>query len=336
MDKAFYDSSRFYNPNLKVAFLERYEGKTKTTYANVFYHSEKTERTLRKDLAEFTLEEIENVIRDMQPMTVGSASSFLRTISSYITFALKELDDTLANINPLEGNLPEGFIENTVDKSKKLFISKVELDGIISNLVNYQDKVLMSLIFERGVFGTGGSEILNLKKQDIDFKNNILHVKDDELGERDVEVSPECIALISGALNEPSYKAKNGQSEGRNSERPLIENDYVLRNAKTRSEHNNRADKHLIYRRVSMISDESQIPYLTSKNIERSGQIFYVYKQIKEGKYTEINNDLLKEIGDKFGMKKSMINGEMNYNFYLMREYINPEVITSLYDDIEL
>lgn len=330
------DGDRVYNPDVKERFLESYDNiGTRNTIAYVFYASKEYEEKFNRDLYTFNRDEIKDVIHATNPLTKPVATSKSRYISSYIDFCTKQgFQETGGNINPFSG-LPTTWYDQFVDKSAKLYLSKDEIDEIEKDLVNAQDAVLLYLLFE-GVFGTGGSEVLNLKKTDIDFENNILHVEDDELGERDVEVSSHCMTIIKSALQESVYKAKNGKAEKRNAERPLIINNYVLRNAKTRSEHNNRADKHLIYRRISTMSDYFSLPYLTSKVIERSGMLYYCYKQIKEGKYTEINNDLLKEIGDKFGMKKSMINGELNYNFYLMREYINPEVITSLYDDIEL
>lgn len=329
-----YNLERMYNPLIKEQFLLTLNEDTDTrkTYANVFYKTKSIEEKLDYDLANFNRDEIGNVLKRFNSLTYNGLRARARIVENYITWAMRNgIRDN--NIHPLKDADDEYYRRYYIEK--KLYFSKDQLDEMKEEMRNFQDKALFYLIFEIG-FGQSGSRILGLKKNDVNFEKNTVTINDEIVGEKEVDVSDECLVLISAAINENRYKAKNGLGIGRNADRPLIENDYVLRNAKTRSDHNERADKHLIYRRISTMSDYFSLPYLTSKVIERSGMLYYCYKQLKEGKYTEINNELLKEIGDKFGMKKSMINGELNYNFYLMREYINPEVITSLYDDIEL
>lgn len=329
-DHLKYDLDRMYEPNIKQEYLEtRFndETETKRTVANTFYHSNVIEVQLGYDLYNFNLEEIVRVLHACKPLTKSVAAQRGRVISSYIKWAL-EKGYSENNSNPMSSITKSDWYDQFIDKHTKLYLSKQEIDDIEKDLVNAQDKALLYLIFE-GVFGTSGSAVLNLKKSDIDFENNTLHVSDDELGERDVEVSPFCIKLIKDAMKEERYQAKNGTGEGRNADRPLIENDYVLRNAKTRSEHNDRADKHLIYRRISMICELFDYPELNAKNIERSGMIYYAKELLL--KKAELGYEELEEVAERFGQRKAIVNGSKQYNMYSLREFINVENIIQLY-----
>ncbi|MEC1726948.1 site-specific integrase [Schinkia azotoformans] len=319
-----------YRPDLKSRFLNEYENEnTQQTYKYLFEKSYQYEKTFfEKDLSMFTLEQIEKFLTDIKPLTINVARSHGRIISAYTNWAITQ-DDIDVSVNPLK-DIPTSFYNQFVDKSAKLFFTKDEIDDIEKDLVNAQDASILYMIFETGVLGNDFSEMLNLKKQDVDFENNILHLEDDELGKRDVEVSTQCIKLIKDAINETEYHGRNG--EGRRSK--LVSNNYVIRAPFSKKTNLDRADKHLIYRRISTISDIFGYIYMSAKNIERSGMIYMAYNLLKEGKYTEITNEMLTEIGDKFRMKKSIVNGEKNYNFYLMRDYINLEIINDLYGNI--
>lgn len=321
-----------YNPELKNAFLnEQYENEdSRKIVSYLFYNSRPTEEQLKKDLANFNINDIDVLMKDLDPPNSAVARSNGSVISTYINWAMgnghrKAID------NPLRGIYPEWYDKFVGDK--KLFMSKDELKDTIENIHNAQDAVIMQLLFE-GVSGNKMSELLNLKQEDIDWDNNILHLEDDKFGKRDVEVTEDCLQLIQQAINQTIYYSKNGTATGRKAEIELVENEYVLRNIKTGAYSTGKGSPNLIYRRLTVISELFDLPYLTSKNLTKSGMIYEAYKEfVSTG---TLDNDQISKIAEKFGVRKIKVREYEYYNTSILREFINNENIMKLYNiDIE-
>src|SRR5690606_33793766 len=118
------------------------------------------------------------------------------------------------------------------------------------------------------------NELINLKEQDVNFDTGELKLTDPEFEGRvrdTVTVSKHCLSLIKGALAEREYSNKNGTAT-RSKDMPLVENDFVIRPiARKVNNPNAKADKHLIYRRLTVISELFDLPFLTAKSINKSG-----------------------------------------------------------------
>jgi integrase len=324
---------RLYNSEIKLEYLETFDNEqSRTTIAYLFFKSKEIEEIFEKDLYEFDIEEIKNVLHNTNPLNRMAAKTSGSIILNYISWAINK-GLKRSNLNPLADKSVEWY-EQFVDKSKKIFITRDELKEIEKDLVNAQDAVIPYLIFE-GALGTGASELVNLKQSDIDWENNILYLEDDKYGKRHIVVSEDCMRLIRQAIKETEYRKSNGESQSRNPILSLVENEYVIRSAQTNTEaYNKRADKHLVYRRITTISEFFELPYLTAKNIQKSGMI-YMGKELylRDGK---LEKDQYHEIAEKFGVRKQNINGYEYYNTSALKEFINAENIKKLYGiDIE-
>jgi integrase len=327
--------NKLYNEEIKKEFLSSYDNEqTQTTIEYILYKSSDMENALEKDLYDFNVNQIGKVISNTNPLNVTVARSTGRILSAYITWA-SEKGLRKTNINPIKSMLPEWY-EQFVSK-KKLFISEKELKEIEKDLVNAQDAVILYLLFE-GVNGEGSSEILNLKKQDVDFDTNevkLLEVKKNgEKRERTIKVSDTCLRIIWQAINDMTYKNRNGNAQNPRggAEIELVNNDYVVRSVNRRVKDTNApADKHTLFRRITMISEEFDLPYLTMKNIERSGMIKMakdLYEQ--EG---ELDTPQLSKVAEHFGRRKVNVNGSEYYHLTPVREFVNLENISELYDN---
>ena len=315
--------NRLYNEELKNRYLETFDNEsTRTTISYILYKAAPIEEVLKKDLHEMTLEDIASVIKNTDPMNKNVATTNGRIISGYISWA-KE-NGYSSNINPMQ-RANSAFYENLV-YDKKLYISEKELNEITSKLHNPQDQVIIQLIFE-GVNGYQSSELLNLRQKDVNFDTGELILNDDRNGQRTIKVSDRALAIIDKALNQTEYFPKNGESE--RSPSPLVENDYVVKSVARRAIKLDKADRHAVYRKITMISDLFDLPYLTAKNIEKSGMIKMANDlYARDG---ELEKDQLWEIADHFNVSKMKMATYETYNTTLLREFINLDNIREMY-----
>lgn len=304
-----------FNQDLKEKFLNAFENKeTRTTYRRIFIKSESSEEMLNKDLYNFTREEIEIVLEDLDPMTNAISQSNGRIISSYINWCISK---GLTNNNPLKTVDPEWF-DRFVDKDKKLYFSYKEIKQIEDWCENAQDAAIVRLYFEN-IVGREAIEIRNLKMSSVNEEKETITLTTGE----EKKVSSECIKLIKEAFSEKIYLKKNGLMADTDNVRQftdLVDNEYVIRNSITKTDsYSEPVHISLIYRRLSMISELLGLPYFTGKNIYRSGIIYYAKQVFDEEK--ELGKDQYKKIAKKFGIK----------NYYTLNTYVNIENIEKLY-----
>jgi len=330
--------NKMYNKEVKEAFLqylideEGFTDETIHVFRFVFYKSYDVEDILQKDMYDFNMGELKQVLLSANKSTLNSVRAFASMMKKYIDWAIRT-GLTNSNINPMEMFTVSDY-EECIDKSRKLFISEEELIEIEDQLVNYQDKVILRLLFE-GANGYEVSELINLKKCDIDYTNKQLKLYDDKNGERFITVSDRCLDIIERAINEKVYYAKNGEKESKHgkSEYEYFETDHVIKNVLA-GRTKGKAEKTVVYRRMNMIKEIFDMPHLTIKNVWRSGMIKMAVDLYKEE--GELTNKQLAKIAEKFGINKIVNNGHVVYNFHAMRQFINRENILELYGiDIE-
>jgi site-specific recombinase XerC len=317
---------KLYNENIKIEYLMCIPENRRTVYKYALCRSYDTEDVVGKDLFEFNTNEIKDALINADHSTFNSIKLTLHVFEDYINWAIKS-GKTQSNINPIL-SIKNDELKTYLSKKKILF-SKYEIQDMQKKMVNAQDKVILQLLFE-GVNGHGLSELLNLTQSDVDQANQILKLNDDKYGKRSVKVSEKCLTFVMEALNQTHYQNKNGTSMGNNPELPLVKNNYVLRTATTRVQNFKRADKHLIYRRISTIADFFGYKYLTAKNIEKSGMIAFAVVLYLERK--KLDNLELSIIGNQFGVRKVVMNGHEIFNFSLLKEFINATTIFDLYN----
>ena len=141
-----------YNEEVKETFLqylideEGYTEETVHVFRFVFYKSYDVEDVLQKDMYDFNMSELKQVLLNANKSTLNSVRAFASMIKKYIDWAIRT-GLTNSNINPMEMFTVSDY-EECIDKSRKLFISEEELIEIEDQLVNYQDKVILRLLFE--------------------------------------------------------------------------------------------------------------------------------------------------------------------------------------------
>ncbi len=316
-----------YNSIMKERFLSMYTNEaTQDTYRRIFVKSASTEDMLGKDLYEFSRDEIEEVLYDLNPLTPMASQTNGRIVTAYISWSIDH-KISKATFNPLSAVTPVWF-EQFVDKSIKIYFSKSEIEMIEDYCVNDQDALIIAATFE-GLGGKESSEIRNLRKQDIDFENDTVYLVNNDIDRKTFRLSHRTMRLIKGAIEKKRYMKKNGEMEIIDNVRnytDLVDNDYVLRSSITKTDSiNSPIDKSAVFRRISSIADLYPMPHFTLKSISRSGMI-YMAKRIldekrKVNKYAQLEKEDYLRICDRYDMN----------NWHSLKEYCNEEWIERLY-----
>jgi integrase len=322
--------NKMYNPDLKEDFLSTYKNEdTRKATRYVFSHSYYLEDKYQKDLKDFEKNELDELLIRLAKKTtsMNNFSRYFSIIKKYIRWAInngykKSGSNLMLDFNKMDYQV-------YIDKSK--FISEQKLIEIEESLKNYQDKVILRLIFE-GVDGNDLSELVNLKKQDVDFKNKRLRLYDDKEGrERFIQVSDRCLNLIEKAHTEIIYYPRNGNKQSKRGKNKfeLIQTDHIIKNA-LNGRTQNLVSKDTIYRRIDMIKEILKLPNLTATNIRNSGMIKMAVDLYKRD--GELTTAHLEEIAEHFGANTIVNNGYKMYNIHNLKGFINPETIFDLYE----
>ncbi|REJ31056.1 MAG: hypothetical protein C6W56_01735 [Caldibacillus debilis] len=301
--------NRLFNEVLKERFLNQFNEMTQQNYRRIFLIVETYESDLKKDICFFTIEEIKTVLFSFEARNRGTVESYARIISSYLNWCVEQ---KFIEKNVLADFKPNDFDEFVMPVE---FITERTLRRIEDFCENYQDAVILRLLF----IGAGGkrlSEIRNLKKQDVDFKNKrirlINSLKEDNSGfpvrytARWIDVDDRTLQLIDGAINQKQYTKRNGNIVFDIRVKPfvdLVKNDYVIRPSITNVEsYSAPVDKYVIYRRIQMIEDTYGLKKFNSKFIQRSGMLYYASNIMMDDQLTNID---IKIVAERFGIRYS-------------------------------
>lgn len=307
-------NNSLFNEDIKNEFLTNMimtgtiSEETSKNYMRIFTITSKYEKELNKDLNQFTLKELERILFDFKANNRNTIESYARIISSYLNWSVSH---RLSDKNPLADLKPNDFEKYLTNE--EVYITDKQLRRYEDHCVNYQDAVIMRLLF-MGVGGKQFSEIRNLKKQDVDREHKRLKLtntlKADDNGlpikftERWIDIDDRTLYLIDGAINQKTYTKKNGEMDNkRNNIRPytdLVNNDYVIRTSITKTENwHTPVDKFVIYRRIDTIAKSLGLEGFTCKFIQRSGMIYHANQLIQGEK---LSLDDLKIVADRFNI----------------------------------
>jgi hypothetical protein len=91
-----------YRPDVKEEFLSRFVDDSQTTYKRIFLKSYMYEKMLEKDLCDFTLPEIEQLLSALAPLTMAASRNNVNIINSYINWAIPNYTSRQTNVSPIE------------------------------------------------------------------------------------------------------------------------------------------------------------------------------------------------------------------------------------------
>lgn len=327
------ESLDFYNKDIKLRYLERYEGDSQLTIAYTLTKATSTERSLNKDLASFNDKEISLVMHNINPRNLDSSKRSGGIIAKYIDWAAEHGYRPGGNINPLSG-LGDEFYKNFVGHKKMLF-SDTEINEITDQLVNYQDKLTIQLAFE-GIMGEELYEMRTLKMSSI-VNENTLSIMEQGEEPRLIKVSDKLIELMEKANDENVYLYKNGFAEGKNREGKLVRNEYILRKP-LRGDQQNSPDPintSVLYYRLRSVGNFTDNPQLSFNNLKKSGLIKKAVELYKE--HGKLESEEFSQLGEWYNVSSQLAsNGVLYPNLTVVKSTVTRDAILNLYGiDIE-
>lgn len=324
----------YYNEAQKQRYLDTLSPKSTKPHERVLNRAYLFESELGMDLYDFNLPQLESLLYFLEPGTLASSRANYYIILHYIRWAI-EHDLRQHNDNPLEGIADIEYYKKFMNRSVKTLYTKGEIDIMVDRCVNAQDSVVVQLIFE-GVFGSNGyDELLNLKRDSL-LANNTLLLRDGD-NERTIRVTDKCWRLVNEALNSQIYYKKNGEAKSTLKspiEASLVKSDYVLRNVDTHSQHDFKADKHLVQRRITAFKrvNHDGFSALTPYVIRNSGMLYKAYQLYTT--YGTLDKSSYEIVCKQFGLRPVRSHGYEMYHYHRLRDdFLNVETIRTLYKD---
>lgn len=283
-----------YYKERKQEFFEQFKETTQNTLKSLFKKTYEYEYKLKKDLCEFNLDEIDQILIDSDNGSVRFISTTLAYIKNYIDWAIK-------NEYARQLNSPFQYINvakyATKFEKEDSLLTLIEIEDIESRCINFQDSVIVRLLYE-GVSGKEYSELINLSINDVNRQTRTLKLIDLDGSSRYIEVSEQCINLILEASKEVKYiRVGNNRNPFLN----LLESDKVLKLSNTKTD-DAVADANLIYRRIRSISEKLGRK-ISPSLITQSGMLKLFYE------LTVISNMLPKEAIKVVYLRYNIIKG---------------------------
>lgn len=291
--------------DLKERFLHQYNEKTQYYMRYIIYADvlKIIEDKKNKDLYQFSRDELLQLIGELNPSSLQAAITQLSVIRKYISFAMANgyLTTGINFANLITQEDLSGFINNRAIELKHL--TKEEITGIANTLNNSVDSAFIMLLFE-GIKGESLNEIINLKREDVDFNNCILKLTDNG-NIRYRKVSEETINILQEASEQKDYLVIVDTSK-RSLEftKRLQDTDYIIRSTGVKGI--DPVKYRTLLAKLRTIKSEIGNPYLTVTSIWESGMINYAKELMGDKGITELNTEHYKEISKWAGRSEDL------------------------------
>lgn len=333
--------SDIYNSDIKQMYLDQFGNKeTVEVYTRLFRKSLERESNLNKDLYDFNDEEMEDFLKKiLKPKTKESARTYCNVLSNYIQWAIDnpKISNTINLFNPLKRR--QEYFYEFVQESRTYF-SIDEKHAITSSLDNKQDSFIIDALWE-GIQGSKLSELVNLRIEDMNHKDGIITLRDDEGNiTRTIEMDrvwmdSETNVFENAILanREQMYYKMNGTVDYSEKVRDHVllplRSEYVLKSAQTNSKNNiiggEKVSHYTVYNRLEMVKKlkefEEYADALTTKNIVRSGMIYKALKIYQRDH--KLDRPQIEEICERYDMKYK----------WSLRDFLNVDMLEKLYPD---
>ncbi|WP_342423172.1 hypothetical protein [Paenibacillus sp. FSL E2-0178] len=323
MSNKIYDEN-FFNEEQKERYLKGLQESTYKAYSRILKRASNIEEQLNKDLYNFNLYEIGQVMKMLAPTTISASNVGLASMKGYIDWAIKnDLRDD--NINPLSVTMTDEFVRSFVDTTNQYLFSYDEIISIIGRMANPQDSGVVLCIYE-GIMGREYSEIRNILKDDIKGEENKITVKEEtsegSLIPREIEISDQLKSLLRRAALQTHYDKNNGNAAERYAIGLLNETPYVFRSIKSNIRYNDAIRGPVVWNRIKAAAEWFGYPYLNPMNIRNSGMVKYANDlYIASGKF---EREEIVAVCYKFGVTSKITTR-------LTKSFLNLETINTLY-----
>ncbi|RIO07130.1 hypothetical protein BUZ94_13420 [Mammaliicoccus sciuri] len=305
----------FYNHFFKEEFLNTITTESsRTYYVSLFNKSKQLEKQLDKDMFNFTDVEVELLLYSINTSQKNTLVSYLNQCRNYCDYAI-ETGNKVSNIN-IYKTFSTDRLDQYLMKHKQKYLSKDDIMNSLKDVYNSIDFAVYMSIFE-GILGYEYTEITNLTKQDIAearenkiddqvlnekgylLKLNGISKRTKELSPRTIVASEELIRALEAASRQDVYYQNNGDSKSNMPSRPLLDGDYVFRNAELGNESKVQTDKQFVYRKLTLLKEISDSLISSVTTIINSGVIYHLSLKAKNG---VINFEDVKQVANRYNI----------------------------------
>lgn len=329
----------YYNKELKERFLENYNKETAKTYRFDLVRISDAENRKGKDCFNFTYEELDDAFKALECKTLASARSSVAAISEYIAWAnQKGFVKTKIDISELiNGDKIKDYVWKHAQEES--LINRDRLHAICDSLVNPIDAAIPALFFE----GVEHTEIIYLKKRDIDFDSGKISLTDG----REIIINDKIILnILKEASKQTEYTPNNGDitEKTKRARIHLCDTPYLIRTIQRREivhesydEANNVRELFISSKAVKFfkgVIDKdgnmtkqpfvSDAYFLNFNNIFKSGYCDYCFELEKEK--GELTTDDFKRTCVRFGMKEDRWQAYKENYFEWKKKYGDEEM----------
>ena len=299
--------NKFYNKKNKIDFLKDPDwnlGKnTQKTYATKLAKAAEIEILLEKDLCDFNEDDVLTLFESQINTSDSSLQLLFRVSKQYIKWSIgKGIKKT--DVNPFDEIKFKTEILALIDRTKlKKYLSEEEIWEIAKVVKNPRDVACIIAVFY-GIKGNNSSELIKLKKENVDYINNTIKLIT-EISIRTIHLPQEIIEIFKNSSEQKIYKRRGKPGYGGKITANFIDSEYVIRPTKINGER---------------FVTEQTIASMCKKNLMEAGYLNISLDDI----YNSGKLDLLKHIQQKKGKIEiedyKNVNGQFgdsvnNYNF---------------------
>ncbi|WP_240522446.1 phage lytic cycle repressor MrpR family protein [Bacillus toyonensis] len=276
-----------YNQEFKELFLQINFPKENTRKVKRLHLKKATdlEFIYNKDLYNFTLKELEDLLYSLKAKTLRSLQNTLPTFRRYIQFA-NEQGIRSSNDTPIEVFKSKDVISKYLNSGN---LSKEEIMRIVTRAENPQDGVILALIFDGVSYKNEFEELANLKIDDIDYNNGRI-----TLPNRVISISEETKTILISAIESTEYISIKGNKR----KYVLPASEYVLKSPREKKQ----IPVSIISQRIVRVSKHFDLDFLNATTISDSGQLYYASELLKVGTNIE---DVIPSIIKRFNINEN-------------------------------
>ena len=277
------------NVEFKARFLEDVEKnfniRVKEQYEVLFGDKQIgfTEGLLNKDVYDFTRDEILLAYKNLEASKMSSLTSSHSLLNKYILYSFDKKISKLPA--PSTINITREDLKPLISKRKlyNRYMTTKEMNKVIINLNNDQDRAMLMLIFFKSILGKNYEDLIGLKKEDFSYAEGYLNVNGVRYNLSDIEKE-----VLFDAISESNYI---NYTLHRHRETPLIISDYIFRNVavrKTKTFDYDPMTPIAIRGRLKKIVHAVDKPEWSGKTIFASGIVNRMLDEKEDWSYTEV------------------------------------------------
>lgn len=262
-----------YQWEFKKKFLAKYSPETQRVYTVLFGKISKFEEQYGKDLYDFNLDEIRQVLKSLKATTIRSLQDKKSTIEQYIDFAIANHKSEY-KVNFAEGLNSKEKIDPLLDKEavENMIFDKEEIMRMAMDTNNAQDGVILALLFD-GL--SHKNEFDELRELTIDRFNEDertiridFHEDVNKEFNRVIPISDETAYLIKRAYQQEKYESITGENFRKYT---IVKGENVIRGLRGKAKVKGQIINQRLLRLKELVGNEQ----LNAKNIFYSGQLHF-------------------------------------------------------------